>query len=292
MARAIWSGAISFGLVNVPVKLVTAVRKKNVRFHQLHARDGARIQQRRVCSTEGVEVPYEEVSKGYELPSGEYVQLDAEELEALDPEASRTIDIDAFVSLGDIDPLYYDASYYLEPDERGEKAYRLLVDAMAAAGRVGIARFVLRNKQYLAALRPVEDALVLSTMNYPDEIVPETELDLPTTKVSASERELDMAQQLIASLSGDFRPEHYHDTYREKLLELIDEKAAGHEVVTPPPEAGAPAPVIDLMAALEASVKAVSESAAQHGDGESAAGGDGEEGGSGKGRRGRRTRAS
>ncbi len=266
MPRALWTGAISFGLVNVPVKLVTAVRKKNVRFHQLHAKDAARIQQRRVCSAEGVEVPYEEIAKGYELSPGRYVMIESEELDALDPEATRSIDIDRFVSLDEIDPLFYDSSYYLEPGQHGEKAYRLLVDAMRASNKVGIAKFVLRNKEYLAALRPVQDALVLSTMNFADEIVQVDELDeLPGSDIAANERELSMAQQLIDTLSGDFVPEEYRDSYRERVLELIDRKAEGAAVVAPAPEEPQPAPVIDLMAALEASVAAASKAAAGEG---------------------------
>jgi DNA end-binding protein Ku len=259
MPRALWTGAISFGLVNVPVKLVTAVRKKNVRFNQLHSKDGARIQQRRVCSTEGIEVPYEEVAKGYEVSPGRYVMLEADELDSLDPEATRTIDIETFVSLDDIDPLFYDSSYYLEPGPHGEKAYRLLVEAMSTSSKVAIATFVLRNKEYLAALRPVGNALVLSTMNFADEIVPQSELDdLPGSAVAANERELGMAQQLIDTLSGDFEPERYHDSYRERLLELIERKAQGQEVVAAPVQQEEAAPVIDIMAALEASVAAAS----------------------------------
>lgn len=256
MPRSIWSGAISFGLVNVPVKLYTAVRKKDVRFHQLHEKDGGRIQQKRVCSIDGEEVPYDEIAKGYEIASGNYVMIEPDELDQLDPEATHTIDIEDFVELDQIDPLFFDSSYYVIPDERGAKPYRLLFEAMRDANKVGIARVVMRTKQYLVAVRPVGDALVMSTMNFNDEVVPQSELDgLPGEGQAATERELRMAQQLIESLSTDFDPEQYHDTYREQVLDLIERKAEGQEIVAQP-TADRPAPVIDLMAALEASLQA------------------------------------
>jgi DNA end-binding protein Ku len=256
MARSIWGGAISFGLVNVPVKLFTAVRKKDVRFHQLHSKDGGRIQQKRVCSVDGEEVPYEEVAKGYDLGGEQYVMIDPGELEELDPESTHTIDIQDFVHLDQIDPLYYDASYYVVPDERGAKAYRLLLEAMLESDKVGIAKVVMRTKQYLVAIRPLEDVLVMSTLNFPDEVVPAEELDgLPGPAQDVSERELKMASQLIESLTTDFEPDQYHDDYREKVLELIERKAQGEEIVAPP-AAERPTPVVDLMAALEASLAA------------------------------------
>ena len=256
MPRPIWNGAISFGLVNVPVKLFTAVRKKDVRFNQLHEKDGGRIQQKRVCSIDGEEVPYDEIVKGYEIAKDNYVLIEPEELETLDPEATHTIDIEDFVDLDEIDPLFFDSSYYVVPDDRGAKPYRLLLEAMRDANKVGIARVVMRTKQYLVAVRPVGEALVMSTMNFNDEVVPQDELEgLPTTTEGASDRELRMASQLIESLTTDFDPEQYHDTYRERVLDLIEQKAEGKELVAPP-AADRPAPVIDLMAALEASLKA------------------------------------
>ncbi|HET7486443.1 MAG TPA: Ku protein [Acidimicrobiales bacterium] len=256
MARSIWGGAISFGLVNVPVKLYTAVRKKDVRFHQLHGTDGARINQKRVCSADGEEVAYEEIVKGYEIAKGQYVIVEPEELEALDPETTHTIDIEDFVALDQIDPLFFDASYYVLPDKRGEKAYRLLLEAMRDSGKVGIAKVVMRTKQYLVAVRPVGEALVMTTMNFDDEVVSQDELDdLPGPSEGVSERELAMAGQLIGSLSTDFDPSRYQDTYREKVLELIEKKAQGQEIAAPV-EAKAATPVVDLMAALEASLAA------------------------------------
>ena len=267
MARSIWGGAISFGLVNVPVKLFTAVRKKDVRFHQLHGKDGARIQQKRVCSLDGEEVPYEELAKGYEIASGQYVMIDPAELEELDPESTHTIDIEDFVDLDQIDPLFFDSSYYVVPDERGIKPYRLLLEAMRDANKVGIAKVVMRTKQYLVALRPVGDALVMSTMNFADEVVPQEELEgLPGQSHDVSDRELAMANQLIGSLATDFDPSKYHDTYREQVLNLIERKAEGQEIVAQP-AAERPAPVVDLMAALEASLAAVRGDRPAAGDG-------------------------
>ena len=256
MARSIWGGAISFGLVNVPVKLFTAVRKKDVRFHQLHSKDGARIQQKRVCTLDGEEVPYEEVSKGYDLGGDQYVMIDPAELEELDPESTHTIDIEDFVDLDQIDPLYFDSSYYVVPDERGAKPYRLLLEAMRDSKKVGIAKVVMRTKQYLVAIRPVGDALVMSTMNFADEVVPQEEIEgLPGKVDDVSERELTMASQLIETLSTDFVPDKYEDTHRAQVLELIERKAEGEEVVAQP-AAEPRRPVVDLMAALEASLAA------------------------------------
>lgn len=259
MPRAIWSGSISFGLVNVPVKLVTATAPKDVRFHQLHATDGGRINQKRVCSLDGEEVDFSEVVKGYEWSRDQYVLVDPEELEALAPEASRAIDIEEFVDLADIDPLFFEHSYYLVPDGPAARPYALLVEAMAGTGKVAIGRFVLRTKCYLAALRPLEGALVLSTMLYADEVVQASELEVQTTKdTRPSEREVDMARQLVSSLSAKWEPDKYKDDFREKVLGLIEAKAEGH-VIAAPEQPEKPAPVVDLMAALEASLARAKE---------------------------------
>jgi len=254
-----WSGAISFGLVNVPVKLYSAVSRKTVRFHQLNAKTGHRIAQKRVDSVIGEEVPYEDIVKGYELTKEHYVVITPEELDALDPEKSRTIDIEDFVDLADIDPVYYDHPYYLVPDKGATKAYGLLLNAMEDSGKVAVARVVLRSKEHLVAIRPAPgNVLTMETMLFADEVVSPEELDdLPEAKdLKASERELTMAQQLIDSLSSEFEPEKYRDEYREKVLELIERKAAGEEIAVQP-EAPAPKKVPDLMAALEASLAAV-----------------------------------
>jgi DNA end-binding protein Ku len=256
MPRAIWSGSVSFGLVNVPVKLVTATSPKDVRFHQLHDADGGRVNQKRVCSIDGEEVDYAHIVKGYDLGGGRFVVVDPEELRTIDPEATRTIDIEEFVDLVDIDPIYFEHSYYLVPDDRAAKPYALLVEAMAKTGKVALGRFVLRTKQYLTALRAKDGVLVLSTMLFSDEVVDTGELDVPTTKATApSSRELAMAEQLVESLSAEFDPGRYHDEYRERVLELIEKKAEGQEIAQAPEPAPA-APVVDLMAALEASLAA------------------------------------
>ncbi len=258
MPRAIWSGAISFGLVNVPVKLYSATSPKTVRFHQLSSKTGARVRQKRVDPSTGDEVPYEEIVKGYEISPERYVLIDPDELEALDPKATKTVDIEDFVDLEDIDPIYYDHSYYLAPTAGGAKAYRLLVDAMRESGKVGIGRVVLRSKQQLCALRPTGEVLTLSTMLFGDEVLSPERLDEldAVGDSAASERELRMAEQLIASLSSDFDPSKYHDDYRERVLQLIERKAAGEEIAVEP-EAEEPAAAPDLMAALEASLAAV-----------------------------------
>ena len=258
MPRSIWSGAISFGLVNVPIKLYSAVSKKTVRFHQLHGTTGTRIQQRRVDPSTGEEVPYEEIVKGYEIGKERYVVITPDELESLDPEKTRTIEIEDFVEEAEIDPIYYDHPYYLAPGTGAEKAYRLLLEAMKEAGRVAIARVVIRNKEQLVAIRPSGEVLTMSTMNFADEVVsPEAIEEIGAQdgeKATATKRELDMAQQLIDSLTADFDPSKYHDTYRERVLELIERKAAGEEIAVAP-EAPEPAAVPDLMAALEASLQ-------------------------------------
>jgi DNA end-binding protein Ku len=255
-----WSGAISFGLVNVPIKLYSAVSKKTVRFHQLNGETGNRIQQKRVDPETGEEVGYENIVKGYELTRDRYVIINPDELEALDPEKSRTIDIEDFVDLADIDPVYYDHPYYLVPDKGAAKAYGLLLSAMQEAGKVAIARVVLRSKEQLVAIRPDRDGrlLMMETMIFADEVVPPDDLDgLPEkNELKASERELKMAQQLIESLASEFEPARYHDEYREKVLELIEAKAQGEEIAVQP-EAPKAERVPDLMAALEASLAAV-----------------------------------
>jgi DNA end-binding protein Ku len=258
MARAIWSGAISFGLVNVPVKLVTAVSPKDVRFHQLEVDTGARVRQKRVSAATGEEVPFDRIVKGYELGPDRYVVVSPEELESLDPKATRAIEIEEFVDLDEIDPVYYERPYYLIPDTGGAKAYALLREAMQATNKVAIGRMVLRTKQYLSAIRPKGDALVLETMLYADEVVGEDQLDgLPEPgEVEVRDRELQMARQLIESLSTTFEPGKFRDEYRDRVLALIEAKAEGQEVVTQPAEEEAE-PVVDLMAALEASLSAL-----------------------------------
>jgi DNA end-binding protein Ku len=256
MARSLWTGAISFGLVNIPIKLFTAVSPRQVQFHQLHDADGARVRMQRVCTADGEEVPYEHVVRGYQLDRDHHVVIQPEELDALDPEATHTIDIESFVELGEIDPLYYDKTYYLVPEQSAVKAYALLRQAMQQAGKVGIARFVLRTRQSLCAVRPMAGPFLgLSTMYYADEVVAPETLAPPWREGALNERELQMAGQLIESLATKFDPGRYHDEYRERVLQLVREKAEGKEVVTQT-QVEPRAQVIDLVTALKASLEA------------------------------------
>jgi DNA end-binding protein Ku len=266
MPRAIWSGSISFGLVNIPIKLYAAVSRKTVHFNQIDSRTGARVKHKKVSAADGEEVPTEAIVKGYELSSGEYVTVGDDELGSLDPEASRSIDIEEFVDLVDIDPVFYDSAYLVAPDKATIKPYALLAQAMEDSGKVAIARFVMRSKQYLCAVRPKDGRLLLSTMVYADELndaneIPELQ-DLEGIDVST--KELDMARQLIASLSDDFDPERFEDTYRNRVLDLIERKAAGQTELIAPPVAMEEDKVVDLMAALEASVKSAKDARRRH----------------------------
>jgi DNA end-binding protein Ku len=255
MPRAIWSGAISFGLVNIPVKLYSAVSKKTVRFHQIDAESGGRVRQKRV-GPDGEEIAYEQIVKGYEIGPDRYVTISPEELEALEPQKTRTIDIEDFVDLEQIDPIFYDHPYYLAPDTGAAKAYKLLVDAMEDSGKVAVARVVLRSKEHLVAIRPRDGALAMETMLFADEVIAAEsleELAAADGDVKTSDRELAMANQLIDSLASEFDPEKYRDEYRERVLDLIERKAQGETIVIEEPEAE-PEKVPDLMAALEASI--------------------------------------
>jgi len=266
MPRAIWSGSVGFGLVSIPVKLYNAVSRKTVHFNQIDSRTGARIRYRKVSDSDSEEVPSEAIVKGYQLSSGDYVLVGDDELAGLDPEASRTIEIEQFVDLAEIDPVFYDAAYYAAPDKAARKPYALLVRAMEEQGRVAIARFVMRSKQYLCALRPDEGVLVLSTMVYADEVNDPAELGEfdGVEDVDVSDRELRMAGQLIDSLTDDFVPERFEDNYRLQVLDLIERKAAGETEVVAPPTPVAEEKLVDLMAALEESVREAKEARKRH----------------------------
>lgn len=252
MPQPIWTGSISFGLVTVPVRLVSATKSRDVRFNQLEAATGARIRYRRVSEQTGEEVPNDQIVKGYELENGHYVVIENDELAALKPTATRAIEIEDFVDLSEIDPVYFEQPYYLVPDKDAAKAYRLLSRVMEEEGKVAVGRFVLRSKEALVAIRPIDGMLCLETMRYADEVLA-PDRELVDSQPEPSERELEMARQLVESLAGTFDPEKYHDEYREEVLALIDRKAAGEEIVAPAaPEE--PAKVLDLMAALEASL--------------------------------------
>src|SRR5918999_991651 len=257
MPRAIWTGAISFGLVNVPVKLYSAVQRKTVRFNQLDSEGNVRIQQKRVNPVTGDEVPYDRLVKGYEIAPGSYVVVEPEELEALEPRRTKTIDILDFVDLVDIDPIFYDHPYHLAPGAGGSKPYKLLLEAMRDTSKVAIGTVVIRQKQAVVALRPSGDVLQMATLIYADEVVPPDRLDdLPDEDVEIGERELAIARQLVESLAAEWDPGRYKDEYREKVMQLIESKAAGEELAVQP-EAEEAAPVPDLMAALKASLEAV-----------------------------------
>jgi DNA end-binding protein Ku len=252
MPLSIWNGAIAFGLVNVPVRLYSATESKQVTFHQFEKGTKKRIDYRRFAEGTKREVDYADIVKGYETSKGHYVMVTPTELESVEPGRSRTLDIEDFVRLEEIDPVYFEKTYYLEPVEGAEKAYALLVETMNDTGRVGVGRFVMRTKQYLATVRPMGDALVLETMFFGDEVRDPKDLKLPTrTKVSPKEKRI--ATQLVESLTVPFDPDAYKDTYRRRVLALIRKKSRGQEVKV---EAREEAPnIVDLMAALEASLK-------------------------------------
>ena len=253
--RAIWSGVTSFGMVTVPVKMFGATEEKRVAFHQVHAADGGRVRQKRVCELDGEEVALSDVAKGYQLPDGDVVVLTGKDFEGLPEALAKTISVEAFVPEEQIDPIMYSKSYYLAPDKLGVRPYALLRDAMSASGRVAVVRFAMRERESLAALRVRDGVLVLETMLWADEIR-KPDFEFLDSKVEPKSAELKMAELLIDSLSSDFDPAEYHDTYREALEEVIEAKVAGREVVTPPAPADGGAQVIDLMAALKASVEA------------------------------------
>ena len=255
MPRAIWSGSISFGLVNVPVRLHSATQSKDVHFNQFERDSGERIRQKRVAEDSGREVEYDDIVKGYEISKGRYVMVEPEELESVDPESSRTIDIEDFIDFTEIDPIHFEKTYFLEPEDTqgAKRAYALLREAMSASGRVAVGRFVMRTKQYLATIRPVDNVLFLETMFFPDEVRDPKDLDNVPGKIELSDRERKVAKQLVESLTNDWDPDRYHDTYREAVLDLVKRKDKGEDVVVEKPKHEA-APVTDLLAALEASI--------------------------------------
>ena len=256
MPRPIWTGAISFGLVSVPVRLFPAVSQKDVSFHQIDKSSGSRIRYKRVSQKTGREIPYERIAKGYEIDDDRYVIVDPKELEKFAPEKTKRIDIEDFVDLAEIDPISYEHTYFLAPDKGGDKAYALLLKVMQDADKVGIGRVVIRTKQYLAAVRPYgKKALALETMLFPDEIVDVDEIPgLPDRMPRVSDRELSMARKLVESLSTEWEPDKYRDEYREKVLDFLKRKAKGKTLAVEEVEEEAPA-VADLMEALRASVE-------------------------------------
>lgn len=269
MPRAIWTGTISFGLVTVPVKLYAAVQPKTVRFNQLDSTDHSRIAMKRTNAQTGEEVPYERIVKGYEVAPDRYVVIEPDELAALDPRKTKTIDIEGFVDLAEVDPIYFDHPYYLVPGTGGAKPYRLLVDAMRETNRAAIARVVIRSKEQMVALRAMGEVLTMNTMVFHDEVVDAEQLDeVPAAEdVEARPAELKMATQLVDSLAEPWEPEKYTDSYREQVMDLIERKAAGEEIAVQPAAEQA-SPVPDLMAALKASLDNVRGVAGGGGDDE------------------------
>lgn len=251
MARAMWKGSLNFGLVNIPVQLQLATSQKDVRFHQFHDEDGGRIREKRVCEKDGAEVPYEHIVKGYEISKSQFVTVTAEELKAVEPAKEHTISIEGFVTETEIDPIYYDRTYYVVPDGRSNKAYSLLTEALGKADRVGIGRFVISTKEHLCAVKSDGKHLRLATLVFGDEVV-----DAPKVEHhAASSKELEMANALIAQMKMKFDPEKLHDTHRDRVLKLIERKAEGKAIVTP--ATPAPERIADLAAALERSLAVV-----------------------------------
>jgi DNA end-binding protein Ku len=264
MPRPVWNGTISFGLVAIPVKLYHAVRRQSVSFNQLDDRTMARIKYKKVSSIDGEEVPEEHIVKGYEVAKDRYIVVDPDELEPFIPAATKTVDLEEFVDLDEIDPVYFDTAYYVAPGAT-PKPYVLLAKAMEDSGKVAIARFVMRNKQYTAAIRAEGGRLVMSTLSYADEVIDPAEIDelQGLDDIDVSAKEIKMAESLVASLSSTFEPEKYRDQYREQVLDLIQIKASG-EVLTMPEAVAEKPNVVDLMAALEASVAAAKEARGRH----------------------------
>ncbi len=255
--RAIWSGSISFGLVNVPVKLFSAVHQLDIHFNQLEESTGAHIKQKRVSEKTGKEVAFEKIVKGYEISKGKYVTITSDELDSVAPRASRTVDIEDFVAIAEIDPIYFEKTYYLAPDGDGAaKAYGLLLKGMEATDKIAVGRFVMRTKEYLCAIRPYDGALVLETMLFPDEVVAKSDIPgIPDRKAKVADKELAIAISLIESLSTAFKASAYKDSYRAQVLAMIKRKADGKEIVLPETTEET-AEIVDLLAALEASVEA------------------------------------
>ena len=264
MARPVWSGTISFGLVAIPVKLFHAVRRQSVSFNQLDERNLARIRYRKVNAETGEEVTDEHIVKGYEISKGRYIVIDPDELEPFIPAATKSVDLEEFVELGEIDPVFFDTAYHVAPDTN-PKPYVLLARAMEASGKVAIGRFVMRNKQYTAAIRAEDGRLVMSSLAYADEVVdPGTIEELQgLADVEVNDREVAMAESLVESLTADFAPAKYHDEYREQVMALIQMKADGESFEAPEVAAEKPK-VVDIMAALEASVAAAKEARSRH----------------------------
>jgi DNA end-binding protein Ku len=255
MAHAIWSGSINFGLVTIPVKLFTAIREKELSFNQLHAKDHGRINYKRVCSVDGKEVPWAEIVKGYEYEDDRYIVLSDEDLKSVSVEATQSIDIVQFVNLDEINPMFFDKPYYLEPEKKGRHAYALLREALAKANKVGLAKVVIRTREYLSALKPQGDALILELMHFADELVPADEFNFEHSDAKVPAAELRMANMLIDSLTSPFKAEAFKDTYRDSVLEMIEDRARGKAPKKAKAVKKAPATVTNLMDVLQQSLR-------------------------------------
>jgi DNA end-binding protein Ku len=260
MPRSLWTGSLSFGLVNVPVQLVSAVRDLDLHFRQLHEKDKVPVETQRWCSEEDKEVPWEAVTRSYELDNGKPVIVTDEDLEAVEPRRTRTIDIEQFVELADIDPIFFDHPYWLVPagdDEGATRAYRLLLGVMEKSERAALGRFVMRAKEHLAIVRARDGALTLTTMRFADEVRPVKEVPSASGKTTKpAKKELDAAVALIEALGADWDPDKYEDRYRKRLQKVVDKKRKGQKIEAPSGDGGAPDAVPDLMQALEESLKA------------------------------------
>ena len=265
-SRPIWTGTITFGLVNIPVRLFTAVREQRISFHMLHDQDNVRLKRKMVCPADNKEVHPEHIVRGYEIHKDQYVIVTPEDIEGCGPKSTKTIEITDFVDLADIDPVYYDRPYYVVPQAAAAKPYRLLLDAMTRSRKVGISRLVMHEKEYLAALRPVENVICLHTMHFGNEVVPADDLEGVPQEHKVADRELKMAEQLIGSLATSFEPAKYHDQYRDCVVAMLEKKAHGEHIVRQPQVSSKPVKAGDLMAALEASL-AEAKAGARNGNG-------------------------
>jgi DNA end-binding protein Ku len=250
--RSLWNGTVSVGLVHVPVKLYTATESKTIHFHEVHLEDGARIEHRRFCAKEEREVDHDEVVRGFEVKAGEYVALEKDEVKAAAGGTGHLIEVEHFVPTADIDPVFFDKTYYLGSPEKAKDGYRVLHDALERTGRAAIGRFTFHNREYLAALRPLDGVLALHTLGYADELVEAGEFGYEKPRRRAGDREVKMAGRLVESLHEKFDPKRYKDEYRKAVLDVIEQKAAGKEIT--PPDEEEPEDSSDLMAALEASL--------------------------------------
>lgn len=251
--RPMWSGALSFGLINIPIKVLSATQEHPLSFDMLHNKDLSPIRFARICKEDGKEIPYEDIVKGYEYQKGEYVVISEEDFKQVNPKRVKTIDIQEFTNEDEVDPIYFEKPYYLEPDKGAAKAYNLLCEALTQSKKVGIAKFIFRNKEHLGLIKPLKNVLILFQLRFATEVRAMKDLDIPETE--SNKKEVEMAIKLIEQLSSPFQPENYKDTYTEELLEIIDQKVKGIKPKKKGKEPQAPSKVHDIMSLLKASLK-------------------------------------